>query len=145
MTLATRPHIPNLWRIFLQLGFRSSCCVKFLRVEVTPRASSTKETHSCLNNYLFIEHSDPKNNHKFKMLISKIILYWLTWNFARSFVLDQIRGLLTFSTFGWSVWEIFDLGFFRIWQHRSALLNQFVKNWKAIIKKGKLIEKAQSL
>ena len=29
MTIASKPHIPLLWRIFLRLGSSSSCCVPF--------------------------------------------------------------------------------------------------------------------
>ena len=46
------------------------------------------------------------------MIISKRIVYLLTWNFARSFALHRFRYLPTFSTFGWSILEIFDQAFF---------------------------------
>ena len=53
-----------------------------------------------------------KSSHKIQMIVSKRMLYLLTCHFAKSFVLQRIRLLLFFSTFGWCVLEIFYQAFF---------------------------------
>ena len=53
-----------------------------------------------------------KNSHKSEIIISTRVLFLLKLNFAISFSLHRIRFLPIFSTFGWSVLEIFYQSFF---------------------------------
>ena len=59
------------------------------------------------------------------MIISKRILYSLTWNFARLFVFYRIRFLSIFNIFGWSISEIFHQTIFGFDNIRS-----FCRSWK---------------